>query len=375
MTLHKAITACALVGNGYFEVSFAIEEGVKHTLSHVFFFEGKEVPFMPWNADFSSENPSSSTLLEHPLWLQFLGLGLPLRNETCLRILGGKYGQVLCYEDSASYLGRTAGPRIKVLVKDITKIPDRIRLRGSTEGVFQEHKILVTGLPNQCAVCHFVGHPSKNCPTLRKTSFKKSPSFRPNQENYTDRFKARVPKPGRKNQEFFKEQAKEARQKSRKDKDLRTKQDGRQIRQQPKTAAPKAPQVTERQPRFQKERNVLHDLHNQQEFNTDNHSSHTTNKATLRKHGNQSQDSSTGNPRSSGSFADALFRERGLSAQPDKSAPGLFQPPLVGEGNSRGLKRTLTSQGDLASRNFRELSAKDTPILGGELISSPNLIK
>lgn len=77
-----------------------------------------------------------------------LGARSPLRNETCLRILGGKYGKVLFYEDSASFLGKTAGPRVKVLVKDSTKIPDRIRLRGTLEGVFQEHKILVTGHPS-----------------------------------------------------------------------------------------------------------------------------------------------------------------------------------------------------------------------------------
>lgn len=71
--LHKSITACALIGNGYFEVSFAIEEGVKYTLSNVVFFEGREVPFTPWNGDFSRENSASSNMLEYPCGSNFLG--------------------------------------------------------------------------------------------------------------------------------------------------------------------------------------------------------------------------------------------------------------------------------------------------------------
>jgi hypothetical protein len=71
--------------------------------------------------------------------------------------MGGKYGKVLHYEDSAFYLGTTSGPRVKVLVKDSTKIPERVRIKDASPGIFYEHKILVTGHPNQCARYHVIG--------------------------------------------------------------------------------------------------------------------------------------------------------------------------------------------------------------------------
>lgn len=165
-SLHSSITACVLVGNGFFEVQFANEEGVKAALSRIHFFEGREVLFTPWNADFSPQNPASSSLLKYPLWIQFLGIGLPLCNETCLRILGGKYGKVLHYKDLASFLGKTMGLRVKVLVKDSTKIPEWVRIKGALPGVFYEHKILLMGHPNQCVCCHVIGHNSRSCPQL-----------------------------------------------------------------------------------------------------------------------------------------------------------------------------------------------------------------
>jgi hypothetical protein len=55
---------------------------------------------------------------------------------------------------------------MKVLVKDSTKIPERVRIKGASPRIFHNHKILVTGHPNQCARCHVIGHNSRNCPQL-----------------------------------------------------------------------------------------------------------------------------------------------------------------------------------------------------------------
>lgn len=182
-SLHESFKACALIGNGFFEVSFHTEEGAQHALSRAFFFDGREVPFSPWNPNFSPENPASSLTLEFPVWIQFLGLALPYRNESCITILGSKYGRVLFFEDSLSYAGRTSGLRVKVLVKDSTVIPERIRLRGDTPGVFTEHKVLVTGHPNQCARCGKLGQNSKNCTDTVLDPLKNRNTSQPRKEN------------------------------------------------------------------------------------------------------------------------------------------------------------------------------------------------
>ena len=96
-----------------------------------------------------------------------------MRNETCLKIIAGKLGKVLFVEESDTYVGKTAGLRVKVLVPDYTKIPERIRLR-SAEGSFREHKILVTGHPNQCGRCRQFWHTAAHCPGERRGSRSKS---------------------------------------------------------------------------------------------------------------------------------------------------------------------------------------------------------
>lgn len=86
------------------------------------------------------------------------------RNEECLTIMGSKYDKVLFYDDQGSYSGRTTGPRIKVLVKASTVIPERIKVQGTDGDPDLQHKILVIGCPNQCASCHTTGHNSRTCP-------------------------------------------------------------------------------------------------------------------------------------------------------------------------------------------------------------------
>lgn len=66
-SLHKSFKACALIGNGFFEVSFHTEEGAQHSLSRAFFLDGREVLFSPWNPNFSPENPTSTLTFEHPV--------------------------------------------------------------------------------------------------------------------------------------------------------------------------------------------------------------------------------------------------------------------------------------------------------------------
>lgn len=94
------------------------------------------------------------------MWVQFLGLGMHLRNEKCLRILAGKLGKVLFVDNSVNLAEKTARLRVKVLVQDYTKIPERIRigLDGS-----MDHKILVKGQPTYCLCCREPRHSAKSC--------------------------------------------------------------------------------------------------------------------------------------------------------------------------------------------------------------------
>ena len=382
LTLHKSITACALVGNGYFEISFAQEEGVQHTLSHAFFYEGKEVPFVPWNADFSSENPEASTLMEHPVWLQFLGLGLPLRNETCLRILGGKYGKVLYFEDSASFLGRTAGPRVKVLVKDITKIRERVRLRGLSEGVFQEYKILVTGHPNQCAICHSLGHPSRVCPQNKKPPRTGSP-LRPNRGSgrFPDQNGDRGPRPdSRVPPSAPREQG--WRQVTRRGRDQHSNQDWRepddirrdwsrsrraaggqgvreQSRPRPRGTLPPAP--VERPPA--------------EEIPRDDLSSHTPDNPPP-KNPDPRPPGNSSTSRRSGSFVDALFNKAARSKEkaiPSKDPSGQVTPSRSGDAQGGTPLKTPAPtgkpHGPVVSKSFM----RDAPIPWEKRTTAPSI--
>lgn len=147
--------------------------------------DGQEVQFSPWHADFSAHNPASATALEFPIWLQILGLGLHFRVEKVFRIIGSKFGQVLHYDDGASFAGRTARPRIKILVRADMEIPEKILLPGSHPGVLHSHKLLVTGNPNQCVTCNTLGHNSRTCPrNLRNTNRDdRAPGGRPSYQN------------------------------------------------------------------------------------------------------------------------------------------------------------------------------------------------
>lgn len=147
---HDSFTTIALIGNGFFEVSFATKDGVLHTLTNTFFYEGKVVSFSTWSADFSSQKEETIDLVRFPVWAHFLGLPIYVRNEQCLRALGKRIGEILSMDLSDSWVGKTAGPRIRLLVSDINALPSTVLILGRVKGTTVEHKMTYSGLPDQC---------------------------------------------------------------------------------------------------------------------------------------------------------------------------------------------------------------------------------
>lgn len=119
-SLHPSLVIYLLVGNEFFEARFSSKEGVHNALSKTFFLDGKEVFLRQWTPFFRPDYPGDLRFSDYHVWLQFLELNEYLRNETCLRIIVGKCGKVLVVEESETYVFKTAGLRVKVLVSDHT---------------------------------------------------------------------------------------------------------------------------------------------------------------------------------------------------------------------------------------------------------------
>lgn len=70
---------------------------------------------------------------------------------------------MILIEDSDTYKGKTAGPRIRTLVQDPTTLPSYLTLIGSDGVVKQKIKVLYSGLHNQCNRCRGFGHYARDC--------------------------------------------------------------------------------------------------------------------------------------------------------------------------------------------------------------------
>lgn len=70
--------------------------------------------------------------------MQFMGLNRFLRKEEFLKALASQIGEVILIEDSESYRGKTAGPRIRILVQDLAALPNTVALTGSDGAIKQK---------------------------------------------------------------------------------------------------------------------------------------------------------------------------------------------------------------------------------------------
>lgn len=90
-----------------FEATFSFKEGALHTLKNSYFYEGKEVLFSTWSADFLTEDEDSFREVQYPIWAHFLGLPTYLRNTAWLMLLGKRLGKILSIDLSDCYVGKT----------------------------------------------------------------------------------------------------------------------------------------------------------------------------------------------------------------------------------------------------------------------------
>lgn len=152
-----------MLGRGFFELEFSSLEGRLATLGQNFHgLDGQAISFSPWSPQFTSDSLEATRELRHPIWMQLTGLNRILRQEEFLKALAGQIGEVILIENSDSYKGKTAGPRIRILVQDLASLPSTVTFLGP-EGVSQKIKVIYSGLQNQCNRCRGFGHYARDC--------------------------------------------------------------------------------------------------------------------------------------------------------------------------------------------------------------------
>jgi hypothetical protein len=164
-TLHPSLSLLSLKTNNLFEVTFAKPEGRIHALTQAdLVCDGAAIFFSSWRPHFDSKAPHAEENLDHPVWVQIVDLCQVLREESFLHIIGEQLGQVISIDNSEAYKAKLFGPRIRLLVRDIHKLPQTVvipRLDG--EGTV-EYKLEFSGLPKQCGRCRAHDHLVRNCP-------------------------------------------------------------------------------------------------------------------------------------------------------------------------------------------------------------------
>ena len=81
-----------------------------------------------------------------------------------LRTVGEHIGQVIAVDTSEAYRAKLFDPRVRLLVKDIDDLPQRVAIpRLDGEGIV-EYNLEFSGLPNQCGRCRSRAHQVRHCP-------------------------------------------------------------------------------------------------------------------------------------------------------------------------------------------------------------------
>ena len=164
-TLHSSFALLSLKANNLFEVTFTLPEGRIHALTQTdLLCDSTPISFSSWRPHLDSIATHATDQLDHPIWMQIVDLCQILRDESFLRIIGEQVGQVVTVDTSEAYRAKLFGPRIRLLVRDLSKLPHTVlvpRLDG--DGVV-EYALEFSGLPNQCGRCRSYDHQVRHCP-------------------------------------------------------------------------------------------------------------------------------------------------------------------------------------------------------------------
>ena len=159
--LHPSLSYIALKANKVFEITFSSPEGRIHALTqNELVCESANISFSSWKPQFDS----STHQPDFPIWVQVVDLCQVLRNETILRTIGGYIGQVIAIDNSEAYRTKLFGPRIRILARDIERLPNTVVLpRIDGEGIIR-YQLEYSGFPNQCGRCRSRDHSVRHCP-------------------------------------------------------------------------------------------------------------------------------------------------------------------------------------------------------------------
>lgn len=168
-TLHSSLAFLSLKTNNLFEVTFTHPEGRIHALTQAnLVCDTAAILFSSWRPHFDPQAPQAEESLDHPVWVQIVDLCQVLREESFLKIIGEQIGQVISIDNSEAYRAKLFGPRIRLLVRDLNQLPQKVvipHLDG--EGTI-EYNLEFSRLPKQCGRCRAHDHLVQNCP--KKTS-------------------------------------------------------------------------------------------------------------------------------------------------------------------------------------------------------------
>ena len=164
-TLHPSLNLLTLKANNLFEISFSEPEGRIHALTQTeLVCDSANISFSSWRPHFDAKTHQAKDQLDFPIWLQIVDLCQILRDDTFLRTIGAHIGQVIAIDSSEAYRAKLFGPRVRILVSEIDKLPHTVVLpRLDGDGVV-EYNLEYSGLPNQCGRCRALDHQVRHCP-------------------------------------------------------------------------------------------------------------------------------------------------------------------------------------------------------------------
>nr|PNR51290.1 hypothetical protein PHYPA_010476 [Physcomitrium patens] len=164
-SLHGSFQSLSMLGGGFFEIFFAEEEGRTHALARQHYINQTEVCFTPWRSNF---NPRAGTdpnsRLAHPAWAQIHGLPTLLRTPQILAEIVNQFAEVIWIDTENQYREKAAGPRVRIMVKDINSLPSKVSIPNLHDGNQTEYYLEYNGLPTQCNRCRSTTHQVRNCP-------------------------------------------------------------------------------------------------------------------------------------------------------------------------------------------------------------------